>query len=132
MEPAVVLFLKDVRSKIAVFVKDLKPLQTKKVSKPNNLNPSNNLITKDLLLYVDKEDASSSSDEETSSAVVRPTKRKSKVNPNIQMTSRLEKKQKTTTNSGSDSDEVTVSYKSKRSAMPEGPQDQGATAVLVC
>lgn len=64
--------------------------------------------------------------------MVRPTKRKSKVNPNIQMTSRLEKKQKTTTNSGSDSDDITVSYKSKRSAMPEGPQDQGATAVLVC
>lgn len=78
----------------------------------------------------DNKDSSSSSDEDTSSAVVRPTKRKSKVNPNIQMTSRLEKKQKTTTNSGSDSDDITVSYKSKRSAMPEGPQDQGATAVL--
>lgn len=33
--------------------------------------------------------------------------------------------------SSSEEEVVSVSYKSKKSAMPEGPQDQGATAILV-
>lgn len=73
-----------------------------------------------------------SSDEEQQQTIVRPTKRKTKSNPNIQKSKRLEKKQKNDkNNSGSDSDEVLVSYKSTKSAMPLGPQDQGATATLV-
>ncbi|XP_066255053.1 E3 ubiquitin-protein ligase RNF113A [Euwallacea similis] len=73
-----------------------------------------------------------SSDDEQPTKVVRPSKRRTKVNPNIQKSSRLEKKEKTEKkdSSDSDSDAVMVSYKSKRSAMPEGPQDQGATAVI--
>lgn len=72
----------------------------------------------------------SNSDEE--SPVVLPTKRKVKNNPNVQSTSRLSKHQKTENgNSSSDEDAATVSYKSKRSAMPDGPTDQGATAILV-
>lgn len=31
----------------------------------------------------------------------------------------------------SEEEVVSVSYKSKKSAMPDGPQDQGATAILV-
>lgn len=73
------------------------------------------------------------SDEATSS-VVRPTKRKGKSNPNVHCTKRLSKREKTGgsgDSSGSDDEVVGVSYKSKKSAMPEGPADQGATAVLV-
>lgn len=33
--------------------------------------------------------------------------------------------------SSSEEEVVSVSYKSKKSAMPDGPQDQGATAILV-
>lgn len=64
---------------------------------------------------------------------MRRMKRKTKINPNIQHTGK-EKRQRAdqeVNGSGSDSDEVMVSYKSNRSAMPSGPQDQGATAVLV-
>ncbi|KAL1502102.1 hypothetical protein ABEB36_007296 [Hypothenemus hampei] len=75
-------------------------------------------------------DESSSSDYECSS-IVRPSKRKLKANPNVQMTKRLEKKQKVKIgSSSSESEDVMISYKSKRSAMPDGPQDQGATAIL--
>jgi len=78
----------------------------------------------------EEEKDKSSSENEDATTVVRPNRRKSKINPNVQRSSRLEKKQKADASSGSDSDEVMVSYKSKRSAMPEGPQDQGATATL--
>lgn len=69
----------------------------------------------------------------TETTVVRPTKRKSKMNPNIQSTSKSTKLNVGGESSSSDDEEqiATVSYKSKRSAMPEGPQDQGATATLV-
>lgn len=78
-------------------------------------------------------EAESSGDEAPSTSVVRPTKRKLKSNPNVQCTKRLIKKQKAEDDDGSSSEEevVSVSYKSKRSAMPDGPQDQGATAILV-
>ncbi|KAF7270566.1 RING finger protein mdlc [Rhynchophorus ferrugineus] len=77
------------------------------------------------------DDDKAASSEEEQQTVVRPTKRKTKSNPNVQLSKRLEKKQKQDgNNSGSDSDEVLVSYKSTKSAMPLGPQDQGATATL--
>lgn len=74
-----------------------------------------------------------SSDEETTSSVVRPSKRKIKSNPNVHCTKRLMKREKTEDSDASSSEEevVSVSYKSKKSAMPDGPQDQGATAILV-
>lgn len=82
----------------------------------------------------EEENQKSSSENEDHPTIVRPNKRKFKVNPNIQRSSRLEKKHKTQdvngSSGGSDSDDVMVSYKSKRSAMPDGPQDQGATATL--
>lgn len=65
------------------------------------------------------------------SVVKRPNQRKKKVNPNIQSTSNIQKKQNAEKVSSSDEEEVLVSYKSKRSAMALGPTDQGATAVLV-
>ncbi|XP_030756349.1 E3 ubiquitin-protein ligase RNF113A [Sitophilus oryzae] len=74
-----------------------------------------------------------SSEVDEKPAVVRSNKRKFKVNPNIQQSTRLEKKLKAEANetdSGSDSDSVLISYKSNKSAMPRGPQDQGATATL--
>lgn len=82
------------------------------------------------MLLIEEND---SSDEEATSSVVRPTKRKAKNNPNVHCTKRLIKRT-TADGSGSSSSEeevVSVSYKSKKSAMPEGPQDQGATAILV-
>lgn len=72
---------------------------------------------------------------DTQSSVVRPTKRKLKHNPNVQSTDALVKKQKKgigSHESTSDDERTALTYKSKRSAMPEGPQDQGATAILVC
>ncbi|KAH1001192.1 E3 ubiquitin-protein ligase RNF113A [Dendroctonus ponderosae] len=80
-----------------------------------------------------EEENQSGSEDEEQPAVVRRMKRKAKINPNIQRTGKQEKRQKADQEidgSGSDSDEVMVSYKSNRSAMPSGPQDQGATAVL--
>lgn len=68
------------------------------------------------------------------SAVIRPNKRRIKSNPNIQSTSTVKIPKGDNTSSSSESEDesnVTVSYKSNKSAMPEGPQDQGATAVLV-
>lgn len=38
--------------------------------------------------------------------------------------------EKTSYNDSSEDDSVTVSYKSNRTAMPAGPSDQGATAIL--
>lgn len=49
----------------------------------------------------------------------------------MQNSSGLEKKLKVNEDDDSDSDEVVMSYKSKRSAMPDGPSDQGATSILV-
>lgn len=67
--------------------------------------------------------------------MIRPSKKKHRVNPNIQSTSTRKHKdtgaESTKTKSDSDSDSVTVSYKSKRMAMPAGPSDQGATSKLV-
>lgn len=79
-------------------------------------------------------EAQNSGDEAASSSVVRPTKRKSKSNPNVQCSKRLMKRDQKGDGEGDSSsgeEVVLVSYKSKRSAMPDGPQDQGATAILV-
>ncbi|CAH1995501.1 unnamed protein product [Acanthoscelides obtectus] len=63
--------------------------------------------------------------------VVKHTKRKMKTNPNLQSTSRSEKKEKSAkSDQSSDSDDFRVNYKSNKSAMPSGPSDQGATAVV--
>lgn len=76
------------------------------------------------------ESGSNSSDNET--VVVKNDTRK--FNPNKQSTAAMKKKrqEKTGDSSGSndDEDEITVSYKSKKTALPEGPRDQGATAEL--
>ncbi|CAH0551729.1 unnamed protein product [Brassicogethes aeneus] len=77
----------------------------------------------------DSDKEKSSSEEEQT--VIKTSKRKSKINPNVQSTSKIVKSKLHENGSSSeDSDEVMVSYKSKRSAMPSGPQDQGATATL--
>ncbi|GJQ78432.1 hypothetical protein Trydic_g11553 [Trypoxylus dichotomus] len=72
-------------------------------------------------------DESDSGKEDT--IVVKRVHRKTKANPNIQGTS---KKVKASVSSSSENEEDTVSvnYKSSRSAMPAGPNDQGATASL--
>lgn len=87
--------------------------------------------------FTRKRKQSSDSDEDkTESAVIAGHERKKKVNPNIQSTSSLKHDHKKIESSGesSESDDdyssIAVSYKSKRTAMPTGPQDQGATAEL--
>ncbi|XP_028843552.1 E3 ubiquitin-protein ligase RNF113A [Denticeps clupeoides] len=73
------------------------------------------------------------SSEEEASTVVRRQKKSSISNPMIQKTRKVEREAA----SSSDSEEqkekqeekITVSYKSSRSAKPEGPEDMGATAV---
>ncbi|XP_075146437.1 RING finger protein mdlc [Haematobia irritans] len=77
------------------------------------------------------------SDQEQTSAVIRMEQRRKRANPNFQSTKHLSsKRERNDKNSSSSSDEsdednkVSVSYKSKRTAIPNGPQDQGATSVL--
>lgn len=61
--------------------------------------------------------------------MVMPHQRKRKLNPNVQSTSSAAKTQVAEASS-SDDEAVIMSYKSKRTAMAEGPTDQGATAIL--
>ncbi|XP_063908252.1 E3 ubiquitin-protein ligase RNF113A-like [Zophobas morio] len=75
-----------------------------------------------------EEEKSNSSDEEPS--VKRPNHRKSKKNPNVQSTSKKKQQENENVNDSSSEEDLLVSYKSKRSAMAEGPTDQGATAIL--
>ncbi|VEN49160.1 unnamed protein product [Callosobruchus maculatus] len=78
-----------------------------------------------------KRQASESEDEEdTEQQVVKNVKRRAKSNPNVQSTSQSEKKEKSESDQSSDSEDFRVNYKSKKSAMPSGPSDQGATAVV--
>lgn len=77
------------------------------------------------------------SESEPDTSVVRSTQRTKKVNPNIQKTSASTKwssrKQREHSSSSGSSDEdegkISVSYKSKRTTVIDGPRDQGATAV---
>ncbi|KAB0804132.1 hypothetical protein PPYR_01102 [Photinus pyralis] len=69
-----------------------------------------------------------SSNDESETTIVRRQKKR-KPNPNIQSSSNKQKKERADS-SGESSDNVTVSYKSKRSTTVSGPADQGATAVL--
>ncbi|XP_012281278.1 RING finger protein 113A [Orussus abietinus] len=73
------------------------------------------------------EEEEDSSEDETS--VVKKEKRQNKQNPMKQSTN-IRYQQKTCDNESSIKDSVTVSYKSKRTPIPSGPSDQGATAVL--
>ncbi|CAH1117287.1 unnamed protein product [Phaedon cochleariae] len=77
----------------------------------------------------DSEDNSANEDDQT---IVKHGKRKSRSNPNIQNTSKLQrKKDKEGEGPSSSSDEdFLVSYKSNKSAMAAGPADQGATATF--
>lgn len=80
-----------------------------------------------------EEEKNSSGDEATSSVVVKSDDKR-KYNPNYH-SSTASKKTRKRDSSDSDAgkssgDEIIVTYKSKRSAQPEGPRDQGATAEL--
>lgn len=78
----------------------------------------------------------SSSDEDApekgEQSLIKFSKRKIKLNPNVQSTSGLQKLSKVTVDksSSSDEDNFSVNYKSNKSAMPAGPSDQGATATV--
>ncbi|XP_050333292.1 E3 ubiquitin-protein ligase RNF113A [Bactrocera neohumeralis] len=75
------------------------------------------------------------SDGETTSAVVRSDNPRKRSNPNFQSTKQLIHKRGRKTEASSESgneeedNKISVSYKSKRSALPSGPQDQGATSI---
>ncbi|XP_018787997.1 PREDICTED: RING finger protein 113A [Bactrocera latifrons] len=75
------------------------------------------------------------SDGETTSAVVRSDNSRKRSNPNFQSTKQLihkrERKTEASSESGNEEEDnkIGVSYKSKRSALPSGPQDQGATSI---
>ncbi|XP_077993649.1 E3 ubiquitin-protein ligase RNF113A-like [Glandiceps talaboti] len=71
-----------------------------------------------------------SEDEET--AVVRREKKRDDLNPMKQKTKRLKDKEKIeySDESDEDKDKIGVSYKSSRTAKPEGPDDMGATAIV--
>nr|XP_023030253.1 RING finger protein 113A [Leptinotarsa decemlineata] len=70
-------------------------------------------------------------DQEDNQVVQKHTKSKTKFNPNVQTSKRLNKKQNEVDDEKSNSDdEIGVSYKSNKSAMSAGPTDQGATATM--
>lgn len=82
----------------------------------------------------DEEKHSSEDNEDSGSVVVKPDDKK-KYNPNYH-SSTASKKNRKRNDSDSDAekssgDDVVVSYKSKRSAKPEGPRDQGATSEVI-
>lgn len=83
----------------------------------------------------DEEKNNSSGNDESGSVVVKPDDKK-KYNPNYHSSTANKKaKKRDSDDSGSDADkssgdDIVVTYKSKRSAAPEGPRDQGATAEL--
>ncbi|XP_066596323.1 E3 ubiquitin-protein ligase RNF113A-like [Prorops nasuta] len=75
-----------------------------------------------------RKEENESSEDETS--VVKKEKKIEDHNPMRQSTSLRKYTRNTNNEDSSDDDGVTVSYKSKRTPMPAGPSDQGATAVL--
>ncbi|XP_049601203.1 E3 ubiquitin-protein ligase RNF113A [Syngnathus scovelli] len=74
-------------------------------------------------------DKDRSSDEELSS-VVRKDRNKTRENPMVQKSKKVGKETMSSSESEDDKEDkkITVSYKSKRSAKPEGPEDMGATS----
>ncbi|XP_070536277.1 E3 ubiquitin-protein ligase RNF113A-like [Ptychodera flava] len=76
----------------------------------------------------DSEDGSG----EDESAVVRREPQREETNPLKQKTKRLKDKEKVNYSDDSEEDvgKIVVSYKSSRSAKPEGPDDAGATATI--
>jgi RING finger protein 113A len=81
----------------------------------------------------DEEEKKSSDEGENSSVVNKGEKRK--YNPNVFASSSLRKARKEKDSDDSDSnkssdEDIVVKYKSRRSAAPEGPRDQGATSEL--
>ncbi|XP_011861458.1 PREDICTED: RING finger protein 113A [Vollenhovia emeryi] len=70
-----------------------------------------------------------SSEDET--MVVKKERKQDDRNPMVQSTSVKRQQEKASYNDASSEDDgVTVSYKSNRTALPAGPSDQGATAIL--
>ncbi|KAH8278748.1 hypothetical protein KR018_008201 [Drosophila ironensis] len=84
-------------------------------------------------------DSAKSSDEEASSktsALVRAENRRKRTNPNFQSTKTLSKRRAgggpeadASSSGSSEEDKLGMAYKSKREALPSGPQDQGATSI---
>ncbi|ALC46891.1 CG4973 [Drosophila busckii] len=84
-------------------------------------------------------EAAKSSDEEVNSktsSMLRAENRRKRTNPNFQSTKTLSKRkagveaaEHDSSDSDADKDALGVAYKSKREALPSGPNDQGATAV---
>ncbi|XP_037111944.1 E3 ubiquitin-protein ligase RNF113A [Syngnathus acus] len=74
-------------------------------------------------------DKDRSSDDELSS-VVRKDRNETRENPMIQKSKKVGKETMSSSESEDDKEDkkITVSYKSKRSAKPEGPEDMGATS----
>lgn len=82
-----------------------------------------------LNIRVRKKNESSSSEDETT--VVKKEKRQPILNSLVQKSNKKSSvKHDEISKSSSEDENVSVSYRSKRSAAPEGPDDQGATAVL--
>ncbi|XP_002739334.1 E3 ubiquitin-protein ligase RNF113A-like [Saccoglossus kowalevskii] len=70
-------------------------------------------------------------EDEEKNAVLRRDKRKDVANPMIQKTKRLREKDKVEySDSDDEKDTIAVSYKSSKTAKPEGPDDRGATSIV--
>ncbi|PIK60680.1 hypothetical protein BSL78_02372 [Apostichopus japonicus] len=81
-----------------------------------------------------KRKTSDSDDDDSDNIIVKREKKVDYTNPNIQRTHKVAQRQKVANASSSDSEEegkgVSLSYKSSRTAKPEGPDDGGATATV--
>ncbi|XP_008550896.1 E3 ubiquitin-protein ligase RNF113A [Microplitis demolitor] len=75
-----------------------------------------------------RKNSSGSSEDETK--VVKKERRNLGPNPLRQSTNTSSKRKTTKTESSEDEENITVSYKSRRTAVVAGPSDQGATAVI--
>lgn len=80
-------------------------------------------------------DSESGSDDGPESNVVRVTSKTPKNNPNVQSSSTVharKRRERASSDESANSDDgnITVSYKSKRTAHIDGPRDQGATATV--
>ncbi|EDV95070.1 E3 ubiquitin-protein ligase RNF113A [Drosophila grimshawi] len=110
--------------------------------KKRNINRGAGMRRKKVSTSSSNESAKSSDEElqNKTSALARAANRRKRTNPNFQSTKTSAKRKPDAgskgadslgsgTESGGDNDDVGVAYKSKREAIPSGPQDQGATSV---
>jgi len=112
-------------------------IRRKKESSSNESGELTNFTAKKENWLIIRHIPAKSSDEEAqgkTSALLRAENRRKRTNPNFQSTKTLNKAKRQAGApeeevTSSDDDKLGIAYKSKREALPSGPQDQGATSI---